>query len=163
MRSALAVSMSMINPPLTAPACARARWCADDYRWRADERRSARPSERSQRLAASGAPPPRCGQSGGARCRNDLRARPQPSLGQAVVIDTHPANAPFGKAIGLPRQRVEVGPVELFEERPAGDTEPPDQAVVVELPQQLTDRRIEFGQTVEATVPQAAEQPSLDN
>jgi hypothetical protein len=37
-----------------------------------------------------------------------------------VVIDTDPANAPFGKAIGLPRQQVEVGPVELFEQRPAG-------------------------------------------
>src|SRR5205823_1057696 len=80
-----------------------------------------------------------------------------------VVVDTNPADAPFGKAIGLRRQRVEVGPVELFEARPAGDTEPPDRAFVVELPQQLTDRRIEFGQTVEATVPQAAEQPSLDN
>jgi hypothetical protein len=67
-----------------------------------------------------------------------------------VVIDTDPANAPFGEAIGLPRQRVEVGPVELFEQRPAGDAEPPDQAFFVELPQQLTDRGIEFGQTVEA-------------
>jgi hypothetical protein len=43
-----------------------------------------------------------------------------------------------------------------------GDAEPPDQAFVVELPQQLTDRRVEFGQTVEAAVAQAAEQPSLD-
>ena len=80
-----------------------------------------------------------------------------------VVVDTNPADAPFGKAIGLRRQRVEVGPVELFEQRPAGDTEPPDQAFVVELPQQLTDRRVEFGQTVEAAVAQAAEQPSLDD
>jgi hypothetical protein len=80
-----------------------------------------------------------------------------------MVIDTNPADAPFGKAIGLRRQRVEVGPVELFEERPAGDTEAPDRAFVVELTQQLADRRIEFGQTVEATVAQAAEQPSLDN
>jgi hypothetical protein len=79
-----------------------------------------------------------------------------------VVIDTNPAHAPFGKAIGLRRQRVEVGPVELFEERPAGDTEVPDRAFVVELLQQLTDRRIEFGQAVEAPVAQAAEQPSLD-
>jgi hypothetical protein len=41
-----------------------------------------------------------------------------------VVIDTNPADAPFGKAVGLRRQRVKVGPVELFEERPAGDTGP---------------------------------------
>ena len=36
-------------------------------------------------------------------------------------------------------------------------------AFVVELAQQLSDRRVEFGQTVEAAVAQAAEQPSLDN
>src|ERR1700730_12248331 len=80
-----------------------------------------------------------------------------------VVAAANPRDAPFGKAIGLRRQRVEVGPVELFEERPAGDTEPPNQAFVVELPQQLTARRVEFGQTVEAAVAQAAEQPSLDD
>ena len=43
-----------------------------------------------------------------------------------VAIDTNPADAPFRKAVGLRRQRVEVGLVELFEERPTGDTEPPD-------------------------------------
>src|SRR5437763_11321615 len=53
--------------------------------------------------------------------------------------------------------------IELLEQRPAGDTEAPDRAFVVELPQQLADRGIEFGQTVEATVAQAAEQPSLDD
>ena len=42
------------------------------------------------------------------------------------------------------------------------DTEAPDRAFVVELPQQLADRGIEFSQTVEAAVAQAAEQPSLD-
>jgi hypothetical protein len=47
-----------------------------------------------------------------------------------------------------------------IEHRPA---QGPDQAFVVELPQQLTDCRIELGQAEEATVPQAAEQPSLDN
>src|SRR5271163_2906270 len=72
-----------------------------------------------------------------------------------MVVDADPwafspragpvANAPFGKAIGLSRQRVEVGPIELFEQRPAGDTEAPDRAFVVELPQQLADRGIEFG------------------
>ena len=56
-----------------------------------------------------------------------------------MVIDADPANAPFGKAIGLRRQRLEVRPVELFERRPAGDTEPPDRAFVVELPQQLAE------------------------
>ena len=80
-----------------------------------------------------------------------------------MVVDADPANTPFGKAIGLRRQLGEVGPIELFEQRTAGDTEAPDRAFVVELPQQLADRGIEFSQTVEATVAQAAEQPSLDD
>src|SRR5271169_1740001 len=80
-----------------------------------------------------------------------------------MVVDADPADPPLGKAIGLPRQRVEVGPIELFEQRPAGDTEAPVRAFVIELPQQLADCRIEFSQTVEATVTQAAEQPSLDD
>jgi len=45
------------------------------------------------------------------------------------TLDTDPANAPFGKAIGLRRQRLEVEPVELFEQRAAGDTEAPDRAI----------------------------------
>ena len=49
-----------------------------------------------------------------------------------------------------------------LEQCPAGDTEPPDRAFVVELPQ-LADRGVEFSQTVEAPVAQAAEQPSLDD
>jgi hypothetical protein len=35
--------------------------------------------------------------------------------------------------------------------------------LIVELPQQLADRGIEFSQTVEAAVAQAAKQPSLDD
>src|SRR5438270_7318446 len=48
-----------------------------------------------------------------------------------MVIDADPANAPLGKAIGLSRQRVEIGPIELLEQRPAGDTEAPDRAFVI--------------------------------
>ena len=54
-------------------------------------------------------------------------------------LDANPADAPFGKAVGLRRQRVKVGPVEFFEQRPAGDTEAPDRAFVVELPQTIVD------------------------
>jgi hypothetical protein len=80
-----------------------------------------------------------------------------------MVVDADPTDAPLGKAIRLRRQRLEVGPVELFEQRPAGDTEAPDRTLIVELPQQLADRGIEFSQTVEAAVAQAAKQPSLDD
>jgi len=78
-----------------------------------------------------------------------------------MVVDADPTNAPFGKAIGLRGQRLEAGPVELFEQRPASNTETTDQAFIVELPQQLTDRRIELGQAVKAAMAQAAEQPPL--
>ena len=56
-------------------ACDRGRWCAGDCRWSADARRSARPSERPRRCAASAAPRPRGGRSGRARCRSAPRPR----------------------------------------------------------------------------------------
>ena len=64
----------------------------------------------------------------GSRSQPHLHLAAGKAVGHAVemtfeldlVIDTNPADAPFGKAIGLRRQRVEVGPVELFEQRPAG-------------------------------------------
>jgi hypothetical protein len=42
-----------------------------------------------------------------------------------MVIDVDPADALFAKAIGLRRERFGVGPDELFEQRPAGDTRAP--------------------------------------
>ena len=80
-----------------------------------------------------------------------------------MVVDADPTETPLGKGIGLGRQRVEVRPIELLEECSAGDPKASDRSLVIELAQQLADRGIQFGQTVEATVPQAAEQPSLDD
>lgn len=53
-------------------------------------------------------------------------------------------HAPFGKAIGLGGQPLEVGSIEFFEQGAAGDPEPSQRALVVELPQQLADRWTEF-------------------
>jgi hypothetical protein len=50
-----------------------------------------------------------------------------------MVIDTDAAHAPFGKAIGLGGQPLEVGPIEFFEQGAAGDAEPADRALFVEL------------------------------
>src|SRR5262249_35223805 len=80
-----------------------------------------------------------------------------------MVVDADPTETPLGKAIGLCRRRVEVGPIEFFEERSAGDPKSPDRSLVIELMQQLADRCIQFGQTVEATVAQPPEQPALDD
>ena len=70
----------------------------------------------------------------------------------------------FELAVNLSPVGLDMTPMALLgaggrKQRPTGDTEAPDRAFVVELPQQLADRGIEFSQTVEAAVAQAAEQP----
>ena len=58
-----------------------------------------------------------------------------------MVVDADATEAPLGKAIGFCRQRIEVGPIELFEEDQPGDTESPDRALIIELAEQLANRR----------------------
>src|SRR5215831_11393770 len=107
----------------------------------------------------------------GARRQPDLNLAAGKAIRHAVevtfeldmVVDADPTQAPLGKAIGLCWQRVEVRPIELFEQCSAGDPKPPDRSLVIELAQQRADRRIQFGQTVEATMAQAPEQPALDD
>src|SRR5713101_6652889 len=69
-----------------------------------------------------------------------------------VIIDADPAQPPFGEGIGLAGQPLEMWPVELLEQGSASDAEPADRPFLVELPQRLADRRIEFGQAVEAAM-----------
>jgi hypothetical protein len=80
-----------------------------------------------------------------------------------VIIDANPADTPFGKGIRLGGQPLEVRPVEFFEQGAAGDAEPPEPALFVQLPQQLADRRIELDQAVKAAMAQPAQQPALDD
>ena len=61
-----------------------------------------------------------------------------------VVIDADPAQPPLGESIGLVWQAFEVWPIEFLEQGAAGDPEPADRPFLVELPQQLADRAIEF-------------------
>ena len=63
------------------------------------------------------------------------------SLDLDVVIDADPPQPPFGIGIGFARQRLEVRPVEFLEQRPAGHAEAADRPLLVELAQQLADRR----------------------
>src|SRR5712691_12062365 len=67
-----------------------------------------------------------------------------------VVIDADPAQPPFGKGIGFARQSLEMRPVEFLEQSAAGDAKPADRPLLVELPQHLTDPRVELGQAVKA-------------
>jgi hypothetical protein len=54
-------------------------------------------------------------------------------------------------------------PIEFLEQGAAGDPKTPDRPFLVELPQHLADRGVEFGQAVKATMAQPAEQPALDD
>src|SRR5512147_1563945 len=107
----------------------------------------------------------------GARRQPHLDLAAGEAIGNAVkmaldldmVIDPYSAQAPFGEGIGLARQGLEVRPIEFLEQGAAGDPEAADRSLLIEEPQQLADRRIEFGQTVKAAMAQAAEQPALDD
>ena len=85
------------------------------------------------------------------------------SLDLDVVIDADATQAPFGQSIGLARQRLEVRPVEFLEQRAAGNAEPAQHPLVIELAQQLTDRTVQLGHTIKPAMAQASEQPTLDN
>ena len=80
-----------------------------------------------------------------------------------VIVDADPAHAPFGEDIRLGRQRLECGPVELFEQLPARDAEPTDRPLLVEPLEQLADRCVQLGEAVEPAVAQTTDEPTLDN
>jgi hypothetical protein len=68
----------------------------------------------------------------GARRQPDLDLAPGKAVGDAVkmrldldmVIDADPPQPPFGILIGFGWQRLEMRPLELLEQRPAGDPKP---------------------------------------
>src|ERR1044071_7997978 len=84
---------------------------------------------------APGPPPPRF--VAGKAIRHGVEM----TLELDMVVDADPTQTPLGKGIGLCRQGVEVRPIELFEQRSAGDPKPPDRTLVIELAQQLADRK----------------------
>ena len=100
----------------------------------------------------------------GARRQPHLDLAPGEAVGDAVkmrldldvIIDADPPQAPLGEVIGLGRQRLEVRPIEFLEQGSAGDAESADRPLLVELPQQLADRRVEFGQAVKPAMTQPA-------
>jgi hypothetical protein len=80
-----------------------------------------------------------------------------------VIIEADPAQPPFGEGIGIAGQQFEVRPIEFLEQRAAGDPKPADRPFLIELPQQLADRRIQFGQAVKPAMAQPPEQPAFDD
>jgi hypothetical protein len=85
------------------------------------------------------------------------------SLDHDVVIDANAAQPPFSKGVGLVGQLLEIRSIELLEQGAAGDAEPTNGPHLIELMEQLADRRIEFGQTVKAAMTQPIQQPTFDD
>ena len=77
----------------------------------------------------------------GARCQSDLDLAPRKAVGDTVkmrldldvVIDADPPQPPFGIIIGLGRQRLQMRPIGLLEQGPAGDPKPADRPLLVKL------------------------------
>jgi hypothetical protein len=80
-----------------------------------------------------------------------------------VVVDADAARPPFGEHVRLDRQQLEERPIKLFQELLARHPEAADRSLLVELPQQIADRRVQLGEAVEYAIAQAAEQPALDD
>ena len=78
-----------------------------------------------------------------------------------VIVEADAAALPLGVFVGCGWQGSQGRPVELFEKRaPAGT--PAAHWPVVQIVEQRSDRRIEFGQREEAPVPQPRQYPASD-
>ncbi len=79
-----------------------------------------------------------------------------------VVVEAGAALFPFGILVGLRGQRFEYRPVKLLEQLPARRAEVPRDPTV-EVCQQLSHGLVEFGEAEKTAVPEAGENPTLDN
>jgi len=79
-----------------------------------------------------------------------------------VIVDADAAQAPFGEHVRLDRQRLERWSVELFQELPARASEAADRPLLVEPRKQFADRRVQFGEAMEHTTAQTADEPALE-
>ena len=84
-------------------------------------------------------------------------------VGFDVIIDADAARAPFAEDVRLDRQRLQRRAIDLLQQLPARHTEPPDRTLFVEQLQEFADRRVDLGETVECSMAQPPEKPSLDD
>ena len=80
-----------------------------------------------------------------------------------VIVDADPAQTPLAIFVRLARQRLERRAIDLLEQLAAGDAEPPQALIVIELGHELAKRGVDVGETGEGPAPQPAEQPPLDD
>lgn len=105
---------------------------------------------------------------GGGDAGLDLLAREAPGHRVVVAVDldmiVEPGapHAPFGIDISRRRQRP-CRTVDLLEQLTPCAPDPAQNPAVIEIGEQLADRRVDLGKTMEHPVPQTTQQPPLDN
>ena len=80
-----------------------------------------------------------------------------------VIVDADPTHAPLAVFVGLTRQRLERWAVDLFEQLAAGDAEPPQALLLIELRHEFAERGVDVGEAIKGPAPEPAEQPALDD
>jgi hypothetical protein len=80
-----------------------------------------------------------------------------------VIVDADPADAPLAVFVRLVRQRLERRAIDLLEQLPAGDAEPAQGLLLIELGHEFAERGIDVGEAIEGPAPEPADEPALDD
>src|SRR5271156_1951242 len=80
-----------------------------------------------------------------------------------VIVDADPADAPLAIFVRLIRQRLERWAVDLLEQLPAGDAEPAQGLLLIELGHELAERGVDVAEAIEDPAPEPSDEPALDD
>ncbi len=80
-----------------------------------------------------------------------------------VIIQPGAPDTPFGKDITFDRQRSQSRTIKLLEQLAARGADTAQNALIIEIMEQLANRRIDLGQTIEDAMAQPAQQPTFDD
>jgi len=80
-----------------------------------------------------------------------------------VIIEASPADFPFCEDVSLDRKWTQGGVIKLFKQLSSRAPDTAENAPIVEIHEQLDDRRVYIGKAVEDAVAQSPEKPALDD
>lgn len=80
-----------------------------------------------------------------------------------VIIQPGTPDTPLGKNIAFDRQWSQSRTIKLLEQLAAGGADTAQNALIIEIMEQLANRRIDLGQTIECAMAQPAQQPTFDD
>ena len=74
-----------------------------------------------------------------------------------VIVDADPADAPLAVFVSAVRQRLERRAIDFLEQLAAGDVEPAQGLLLIELGHEFVERSVNVGETVEGPAQEPAE------